>query len=175
MNKQIDALKLALEALETGKNHGVAIDVLRRALSEQPAQQQEPVAVKKMMRWVDSLKRLSDNGQHMKIPSELSAGTCWELAIELEQFLKSPPTQREPHGWYIDGYGAVLGTFEPKSVRPGEWLPFYTSPPASKPWVGLTPSEIEAVLREWDYHAGKGGGMKRLVSITEAKLKERNT
>ena len=33
----IDTMKLALEALETGKNHGIAIDVLRRALAEQPA------------------------------------------------------------------------------------------------------------------------------------------
>ena len=63
---------------------------------EQPAQQ-EPVAVKQMMRWVDSLKTLSDNGTHMKIPSGLSAGTCWELAVELEQFIKSTrPQAREP-------------------------------------------------------------------------------
>lgn len=33
MNKD-EALKLAMEALETGKNHGVAIDALRRALAE---------------------------------------------------------------------------------------------------------------------------------------------
>lgn len=31
-------MRQALEALETGKNHGVAIDALRRALAEQPAQ-----------------------------------------------------------------------------------------------------------------------------------------
>lgn len=49
IDKRDEALKLALKALESGKNHGVAIDVLRRALAhapterEQPAQQ-EPVA-----------------------------------------------------------------------------------------------------------------------------------
>ena len=37
--------------------------------------------------------------------------------------------EQEPHGWYIDGYGAVIGTAEPKSVRVGEWLPWYTRPP----------------------------------------------
>jgi hypothetical protein len=41
-------------------------------------------------------------------------------------------------------------------------------------WIGLTPSEIEAVLRQWDYEAGKGGGLKKLVAITETKLKEKN-
>ena len=31
-----EVLKLALESLESGKNHGIAIDVLRRVLAEQP-------------------------------------------------------------------------------------------------------------------------------------------
>ena len=44
--------------------------------------------------WVNNLKWQSDNGQHMNIPSGLSSGTCWELAIELEQFIKSTPSQR---------------------------------------------------------------------------------
>ena len=55
---------------------------------------QEPVAVKHMMEWVDYLKRKSDYGQHMRIPSEMSAGACWELAIELEQFINTTPPQR---------------------------------------------------------------------------------
>ena len=49
--------------------------------------EQEPVAIKRMKEWIEYLKRKSDFGQHMKIPSEMSAGTCWELAIELEQFI----------------------------------------------------------------------------------------
>ena len=48
------------------------------------------------------------------------------LGQEIEQ-------EQEPHGWYIDGYGAVIGTAEPKSVRVGEWLPWYTTPPQRKP------------------------------------------
>ena len=58
--------------------------------------EQEPVAVKHMMEWVDYLKRKSDYGQHMKISSEMSAGACWELAIELEQFINTTPPQRKP-------------------------------------------------------------------------------
>ena len=68
--------------------------VAEKAIKEALAQTQEPVAVKHMMRWVNNLKWQSDNGQHMNIPSGLSSGTCWELAIELEQFIKSTPPQR---------------------------------------------------------------------------------
>ena len=64
--------------------------------------EQEPVAIKRMKEWIEYLKRKSDFGQHMKIPSEMSAGTCWELAIELEQFINTTPPQRteqEPVAW----------------------------------------------------------------------------
>jgi hypothetical protein len=57
--------------------------------------QQEPVAIKRMKEWIEYLKRKSDFGQHMKIPCEISAGTCWELAIELEQFINTTPPQPE--------------------------------------------------------------------------------
>lgn len=111
-----EALKLALDVLEryqVGKwqdfdTFEEAITALRIAIDVQnmasestykaalEQQKQEPVGVKHMMRWVESLKRRSDNGQHMNIPSELSAGTCWELAIELEQFINTtPPAAQE--------------------------------------------------------------------------------
>ena len=100
-----EALKLALKALEADEldmvDDGSGNMVFRKeqaitAIKEALAQpKQEPVALKHMMRWVDNLKWQSDNGQHMNIPSGLSSGTCWELAIELEQFIKSTPPQRE--------------------------------------------------------------------------------
>ena len=69
------------------------MEALRAALAEP---EQEPVANKQMLRWVEHLKRLSDDGQHMSIPG-LSSGACWELAIELEQFIKNTaPTPRKP-------------------------------------------------------------------------------
>ena len=43
-----------------------------------------------------------------------------------------------------------------------------------KEWVGLTESEIEAALQQWDYEVSRGGGLKKLVAITEALLKEKN-
>jgi hypothetical protein len=50
--------------------------------------QDKTAAVKRMTEWVDYLKRKSDYGQYMQIPSELSSGACWELATELEQFIE---------------------------------------------------------------------------------------
>ena len=99
-----EALRMALEALEEDEldmvDDGSGNMVFRKeqaitAMEKLLAQpEQEPMAVKHMMRWVDNLKWQSDNGQHMNIPSGLSSGTCWELAIELEQFIKSTPPQR---------------------------------------------------------------------------------
>ena len=74
-----------------------AFQIVIKNLKAQLAQpEQEPVAVKHMKEWVEYLKRKSDFGQHMKIPSEMSAGACWELAIELEQFINTTPPQRKP-------------------------------------------------------------------------------
>jgi hypothetical protein len=124
MTTHKEALKLALEALENSVDlvsneareaeslygkyqsrlarvqgllalevaHEKAITAIKEALA-QP--EQEPVAVKHMMEWVDYLKRKSDYGQHLQIPSEMSAGACWDLARELEQFITTPP-QRKP-------------------------------------------------------------------------------
>ena len=90
-----EALKLALEALkQIDEAMPFPVAKLAQASIKEALAQPEPVAVKHMMRWVDNLKWQSDNGQHMNIPSGLSSGTCWELAIELEQFIKSTPPQR---------------------------------------------------------------------------------
>jgi hypothetical protein len=46
------------------------------------------IAVKRMNEWIDFLKRRSDYGSVMNIDSGVSSATCYELAIELEQFIK---------------------------------------------------------------------------------------
>ena len=91
-----EAMKQALDFLRSGHfvyPTKIATD-LEEALAKQ--EQEEPVAVKHMMEWADYLKRKSDYGQHMKIPSGMSAGACWELAVELEQFINTTPQQRKP-------------------------------------------------------------------------------
>jgi hypothetical protein len=62
---------------------------LRQALAEcRSIELQEPVVINPLTQWVEYLKRLSDHGKHRKIPSGLSAGVCYDLAIEIEQFIK---------------------------------------------------------------------------------------
>ena len=96
IDKAIAAIKEALakeKALQALHDENERLGLYKDAYAEQ---EQEPVAVKHMMEWVDYLKRKSDYGQHMQIPSEMSAGACWELAIELEQFINTTPPQRKP-------------------------------------------------------------------------------
>jgi hypothetical protein len=93
-NDVITALKERLaqeKALQALHDENERLGLYKDAYAEQ-----EPVAVKRMKEWVEFLKRQSDNGQHMNIPSSFGAGTCWELAIELEQFINTHPPQRNP-------------------------------------------------------------------------------
>tara|TARA_R110002126_G_scaffold3710_1_gene21039 strand:+ start:1134 stop:1535 length:402 start_codon:yes stop_codon:yes gene_type:complete len=88
---------------EANNLHADCYRVIGKLLAEHAMQEvqrlgqeieQESVAIKRMKEWIEYLKRKSDFGQHMKIPSEMSAGTCWELALELEQFINTSPPQR---------------------------------------------------------------------------------
>ena len=120
MNKQTEALKLALEALEDGQPddpypyslESKAITAIREALAEQPAQQQEPVAVV---------------------------------------------------SGYYGGQCVILPTNPARLFNSGTAL--YTSPPASKPWVGLTDEDL----------AGCDDEELKQARYWEAKLKEKNT
>ena len=124
MNKQTEALKLALEALEEIADEvfspydnklGAAILAIREALAEQPAQQQEPVAVYVGETWCGSVVRLYE-----------------DLPLE---------------------------------------TPLYTSPPASKPWVGLTDEDKAAIYRQADEENWHD---QPLLEAIEAKLREKN-
>lgn len=113
-----------------------------------------------------ALDRMAENARELGLDYEPHCKTGSQCTSKCQQ-CEQPAQQREPHGWYINGYGAVLGASEPKSVRPGEWLPFYTSTLANKPWEGLTDAEFQ-----WIYDNGRTpAGMMELV---EAKLKEKN-
>jgi hypothetical protein len=112
----------------------------------------------------EELKLVLDALENGDVPTPKNAGKNLDAITAIKEALAQT---QEPHGWYIDGYGAVIGTAEPKSVRVGEWLPWYTSTP-QRTWVGLT----EAERIEIDHLA-----LSRVqaVQMTEAKLKEKNT
>lgn len=52
--------------------------------------------------------------------------------------------------------------------------PLYTSPPASKPWVGLTQEDMYEIGEFRNTHGYVPTGFKRLVAAIEAKLREKN-
>ena len=91
-----EALKLAIQLRDTASGYWTEneISIIAKLIEALAQPEQEPVAIKRMKEWIEYLKRKSDFGQHMKIPSEMSAGACWELAIELEQFINTHPPQR---------------------------------------------------------------------------------
>jgi hypothetical protein len=119
----------------------------------------EPVAVKRMMGWVEGLKRQSDNGKYLHIPSGLNSGMCWELANELEQFINTTPPQQEakdkPVAWMCADESLInKGYARFSHVCMGEWkIPVYTTPPPvaephkRKP---LTNQQIAEILERGD-------------------------
>ena len=52
--------------------------------------------------------------------------------------------------------------------------PLYTSPPASRPWVGLTDDERGQVYSDWRWNGSNSSNLE-LCQAIEAKLKEKNT
>jgi hypothetical protein len=46
-----------------------------------------------LLQWVEFLKTLSDGGRHLDIPSGLSAGHCYHLALDIEEFYSKHPNQ----------------------------------------------------------------------------------
>ena len=128
-----EAMKLALEALESLPalswipEKAMQVQEAIKALEEALAKQEQSVSVggpemvRNMRMWVTALKSVSDNGQHMKIPSELSSGTCWELAIALEKFIdttpqpkRNPLTERELLDFWLarfDVEGSPINNF----------------------------------------------------------------
>ena len=124
MSKKDEALKLALEALKQIDEAmpfpvaKLAQKVIREALAEQPAQQQEPVAVVKAL----------PMGHNQ---SDMHYAECQHLPV-----------------------GTLL----------------YTSPPASKPWVGLTQQDIDIAFDDTQ----EGGSFNEFARAIEAKLREKN-
>ena len=146
MNKQQEALKLALEALEylrkpiaqgweaetQQEKRDQAITVLREALAEQPAQQEPSMAYKVKM-----------------CPRQecASAAKCMSVACSSRAYIKpeQPAQQQEPVAFIrSDRHGDVALEWDKDEDLEGGlyfYEPLYTSPPASKP---LTQDMVES-------------------------------
>lgn len=186
-----EAMKLALEALEqidgiNTETECVTIDVgnvitaLEEALAEQPAQQQEPVVwmyVNKSTHETKFQKHMSDFVDHSlwsEAPlygeplanHELQCvcGAVW-LGDEMVHLPdKRPPAQQEPVAWKDRTYGNL------HHQDFGNSIPLYTSPPASKPWVGLSQQDVDIAFDDTQ----EGGGFNEFARAIEARLREKN-
>ena len=168
--KQTEALKLARDFISAEWGFGGTTDIepskivrmLEEALAEQPAQQQNPsepieflsgflterLAIERGIEWTPAIHDLCNR------------------AIE-EEKLAEQPAQQEPVAWMfqheetgrtmcVDAQQVEWG-FEKGNPRLKKIAPLYTSPPASKPWVGLTDEDIQQVRENYGitHHAIK--------------------
>jgi hypothetical protein len=170
MSKQTEALKLALEALEeihpgnmtpmAEGNWSKAIIAIREALAEQPAQQ-EPV------------REMPSNTRYA-VAVEGHALTYWDNVHDA--------ITNAQRAVYAGPDATCRAIDDLKAGRLAEWSygfsavciypPQNTSPPASKPWVGLTDEERSAIFdREFKQWWSRHDAVCRAI---EAKLREKN-
>ena len=91
-----------------------------------------------------------------------------------EALAEQPAQQQEPVAWVCE----ASSSDEKHAIDywPGDVddLPIgtklYTSPPASKPWVGLTQQDIDIAFDDTQ----EGGGFNEFARAIEAKLREKN-
>lgn len=78
----------------------------------------------------------------------------------------------KPVAWIEHGSDEVPSIVVWERGAVGHYTPLYTSPPASKPWVGLTNNELQPICDE--YRILFGGWVEDFARAIEAKLKEKN-
>ncbi len=151
------AARMALEALEYYQHRKIewdysddaAITAIREALAENPAQQ-EPFKPD----WVNYRQGVEDG-----------------RAEALEILAKQEPVGQLMEEAY--GRGQVLWFHKPNDLSM-----LYTSPPASKPWVGLTEEEYrQAEAKVWavvSLDNTEKEANREFYEAIEAKLKEKN-
>ena len=165
---------------------GNAMQILREALAEQPAQQEPKIdiyrsfeqwkcgnvlehGVPRTEHYSEAQLDLVEMGWHYGY----DAGRAVEQALDKmaenarELGLDYEPAQQEPVAWI--SHNAGLYHFKPdQSLDP---LPLYLAPP-QRTWVGLTEDEVESIFNNWPtYHLDH----EDFARAIEAKLKEKNT
>jgi len=145
MTTKDEALKLALEALDV---------LLTEPIAHKAADRAEYLLLQAAPAIREALAEQPAQGCEF-CSHPLSAGTkCKHCGRE-------QPAQQEPVAWKDKIYGNL------HHQDFGNSIPLYTSPPTSKPWVGLTPKEKKEIERLSVYVEGA-------IRYTEAKLREKN-
>ena len=140
IDKKTEALKLALEALEANQPVNYCMNNNGEKF---PMMQEDPFRFERNSKAITALR---------------------------EALAEQPAQQQEPVAKVVtdNSRELVVESLNSKYLRKGTKL--YTSPPASKPWVGLTDEEISA--RALNFYNPEM--YKRAVLWAQEKLKERN-
>ena len=103
----------------------------------------------------------------------------WQTNIHVREAIREalaeqPAQQQEPVAWYhAEKYKTHFTSIPSEDlIESGYWKPLYTSPPANKPWVGLTDEEI-AYATAPVFIGGKPS-LTGIAEAIEAKLREKN-
>ena len=95
----------------------------------------------------------------------------WQAAQFIREALaEQPAQQQEPVAWITQNGKGWLRWHKPEDNNTDS-VPLYTSPPASKPWVGLTDEEIMEIS---DATEGSDCWHIDFARAIEAKLREKN-
>ena len=185
MSKQTEALKLALEGLEKWhfdkdpRGADQYITAIREALAEQPAQQDEYGYAKRLAEWLWQKHYAKDAPDW--VPFDNLAGVLTQIDNMVCRLVKEQPAPvAEPVAYsYTSRITGAQGFSHhpmPRFIDAGSWYikPLYTSPPAPKPWVGMTEEERNNLWRNIVGWGDPSHDDEDLMKAIEAKLKEKN-
>lgn len=144
--------------LDKQTHFALAITAIREALAEQPAQQQTNQSVTpEYLEWLDSIQPRHGVGGN----EAWNAGVAWATA----------QPQQEPVAFLdLSKFSPSASMVYATSFRVNDrQSALYTSPPPSKPWVGLIYKDYEDV-EEWVGHIVP----EPVFYAIEAKLREKN-
>ena len=165
MSKQIEALKLALEALEKLWNIIDDIDTYGDMAKGDKKLYRALVERRQRTRFEET--GISTDGY------ELTGG----VIIAIKEALAQP--EQKPAMWVDPDWIKYGGSGEDKicDSQIDGWISLYTSPPAQRTWVGLTKTAVGNHLRR---HALGDQptfrqGFREGVAFAEAKLRSKNT
>ena len=139
--------------------------------AEQPAQQQTDERID-ALRTLDYCHGLKAGWNFCAADDDAGFERAMAGTSEAVRILKTQPAQQQEPVAVVSGYYGgqcvVLPTNPARVFNNG--TAFYTSPPASKPWVGLTQQDIDIAFDDTQ----EGGGFDDFARAIEAKLKEKN-
>ena len=177
MSKQIDALKLAFEALKENQHlvadnqpHAYVMEynsIIEKCEEALAQPEQKPVAY---------FNPQVKGGFYWAKPTKITAPITVNVEpMPLYTFPPQPkepeqPAQQEPVAWQWCGEAHFRKKI-PKHSDISDWSPLYRTP--QRTWVGLTEEEINEVFGA-DIRDEQSGEL-RFIRAIEAKLKEKNT